>query len=268
MVASYVAALRELALHSDYGDLPDMPRDHLVHGINHIYIREFKENCSQSPTSPSTTHFHWCKLWRQQRETWRLSMKTSRSPHLHCMSAKLILTLHLREKPGNQQLLATAVVAHISPHSVDTSIQCMCRSCKRGHLACACKSRSKPQRHKPFKNHYIKGTVEGQQVNTEFAPSTDSTEDPVDTYMFTLSTDSNGTDPYRVNVLLSGVAVQMELATRVSLTMINEATNDLLKYLPSCNPPPNKTDPQDHSEHQIQLLGVMDITVTVKYEIS
>ena len=124
-------------------------------------------------------------------------------------------------------------------------IQTVCRSCKkRGHLACVCRSaKSTPNK------------------TTNYITNTGGSDSDSESYdMFTLSSD--GTSPFRVDVLLNGVPVQMELDTSASLTIINETTYNQVQQqssVPQLQPTHHVL--KSYSGHSIQLLGHLDITV-------
>ena len=264
MVASFVAALRELALHCEYGDyLNDMLRDRLVHDINHKGIQR---KLLSEPSDITFDHaFSLVQaLEATERDSKTLNETPSQSLQVHNTQsdksqsrrltlAKLGLSLvhHPPKKPESQQLHAIAVEVHTSPRSVDTSTLCAdlagsvdtCNSC----------CRAQDTLRVPSKNNYV---TKEKLENSDIAPSLNSSEDISEDYeLFTLSTESKCSKRYSVN-LLNGVAVEMEL------DMINQVTYNRLKDLPSCRPlRPTEQSLKSYSGHEIQLLGVMDTMV-------
>ena len=136
-------------------------------------------------------------------------------------------------------------------------IQTVCRSCqKRGQLARVCRSsKSTPKK----TTNYITNTDSTAEAIIGEAIS-GSSSDSESYNMFTLSSD--GTSLYRVDVLLNGVPVQIELDTGASLAIINETTyNQVQKQSSVPQFQPTQHVLKSYSGHSIQLLGHLDITV-------
>ena len=265
-IASYVAALRDLALHCDYGDrLSEMLRDRLVHGVNHKSIQR------RLLAEPHDLTFDKAFSLAQVLEAPERNAKVLDKNAAAVQDTPSSLTVNQtrsssstqatdsRKRPADTAKRPIACYRCGGPHLATQCrhIQTECRSCKkRGHLARVCRSaKSTPNK----TTNYITNTDStAEAVVGEATSGSDSDSESYD--MFTLSSD--GTSPFRVDVLLNGVPVQMELDTGASLTIINETTYNQVQQqssVPQLQPTQHVL--KSYSGHSIQLLGHLDITV-------
>ena len=216
-VAAYVAALREIAEHCNYGtSLSEMLRDRLVCGVNHKGIQKLlaeKELDFDKANSVAVA------IEVAERDTKYLKAERSHG--------NPVLYSHSKEcgKPSTK----------MSPNKSKSKIACYrcggndlanvcrhkdteCGFCRKGHLARVCRAKRAQETSMPSQN-----TRKNMFVTEEL------THDETDrTYeIFTLEDQSN--EPTRMQVLLNNVPVDMVLDTGASLSIISQATFNRLK---------------------------------------
>ena len=257
-VANYVAALRDLALHCEYGDnLPEMLRDRLVCGVNHkgiqrkllaesdlTYDRAFAlaqvveaserdaKALERAPSQPDTQ----TSTFKEQEVHHTQTVPDSRKPLAGTTQGK-----------GNRSTISCYRCGgpHLAPQCKHKHV--VCRACnKRGHFARECKSKPHERDKPPDKKTHYLTEAEGEPDDQEYE-------------MFTLS---NGrAEPYRLEVFVNEVLIQMELDTGAAISVINETTHN---HIEQESGRPNTLQPTDkalrsYSGHAIQVLGTADV---------
>ena len=161
-IASYVAALCELALHCEYGDkLAEMLRDRLVCGVNHkgiqrkllaeadlTYDRAYSRGLAQMVEASERDSK---KLEKPQGQDTPLTATSEHELHYSCsgMSQRSQPARSAGHIRGPTVSCYRCGGAHLAPQCRHKNV--ICHSCKkRGHLARVCKS--KPQ-HRTEHNH-------------------------------------------------------------------------------------------------------------------
>ena len=255
-IANYIAALRALALHCDYGDkLSEMLRDRLVCGVNHKGTR------LKLLGEPDLTFDRAKKIAETVESTERDSKKLEQKPGATLPSpAPEAGKLNFTQSKGDLKPRQSKVTCYRcgGPHYANkcSHIDSICRKCKKkGHLSQVCKS-----------GHGATIALErGRQQlrkNTNYmdeGQSPEASANEHDAYdLFTLSTQT--TAPYRVDVILNDVPMKMELDTGASLSVLNEATYKQLTAQTFTSPlRPSQDGLRTYTGENIQVLGVMDI---------
>lgn len=258
-IAAYVAALRALAEHCEFGEyLKMMLRDRLVCGVNHEGIQ--------------------CRLLTEKNLSYDKALEIALSTEAAAKGSKDInaasttpidqslnytsgkkysseKTTHQRNKQDRDstapaKLTVTCCQCGGQGHSVP---ECKfrtaeCRRChKTGHIARVCRSKGQSN---PKKTHYVQ---EATELSTTEDPSYD---------LFNLQ--DNTYEPITVELELNQVPLTMELDTGASLTLINKASYDLISQENQCA----KLEKPDvelrtYTGEAVKILG--STTVEAKY---
>ena len=219
-IATYVAALQELALHCEYGDnLPEMLRDHLVCGVNHSGIQR--------------------KLLSEANLTYDRAYELAQSVEASERDSK-----ELRDKPLGRDETA----AHVAPEhelhystSADARVSSgssrtgqsknagavTCYRCGRPHLATQCKFRNAVCHYCKKRGHLARvckaRLARNQSGKTHLVEQVAANSAEEDTEcVFEISNSS--TAPYMLDVYLNDVQLKMQLDTGASVSVINELT--------------------------------------------
>ena len=218
-IATYVAALRELAEYCNYGaSLSEMLRDRLVCGVNHDGIQ--KKLLAEKELDFDKAYSVAVAIEVAERDT--KNLKAERS------YGNPVFYSHTKERgkstktsPGRGKGEITCYrcggnhLANVCRHK-DTECG-FCR--KKGHLARVCRAKRRAQ----------ETSMPSQNTRKNMFVTEELTQDETDrTYeMFTLEDQSN--EPTRMQVLLNDVPVDMVLDTGASLSIISQATFNRLK---------------------------------------
>lgn len=244
-VATFIAELRQLTEHCDFGGtLDDMLRDRLVCGIanNSIQRRLLAE--------PDLTLKKALELARAM-ETADKDVKDLQGPKSLGIATEVHAVTHKRA--GSASSVETPCHRcgrKHSPHDCRHK-STVCHSCKkRGHLARMCRTRSASQgrhnslRDRPQKTH----SVEAEEAES-----------------YTLyPVKSPRTPPIDVKVRVNNVDVMMELDTGASVTIISEQT--YRKIWPQGAPPlqPSTTRLRTYTGEELEVLGSIHTRVEYK----
>ena len=263
-VADYVAALRAIGEHCEFGDsLNDMIRDRLVCGINNSRIQ---------------TRL----LQEQDRLTYELAIKTAQTMELASQNAQ-DLSKQLSSAPVNQ------MKHQREQHKPQKDIECYrcggshyathcrfkdvdCRRCgKKGHLAKVCHS-SKKEDHNN-QTHQNPRSVNKTLFKTLFkynAHSLDHKPNPhhsatvpeedsqsTDYPLFTLP---GNVQPIVLTMEVNGSDLSMELDTGASLSLISEQTYTNMSH---ALPPLTQSNVvlSTYTGEKIRPIGTVDVTV-------
>ena len=264
-ISTYVAALRELSQHCEYGDtLGEMIRDRLVCGVNHDKIQS--------------------RLLSEKALTYEKAMELSLAleaaeKDTRVMKAAVAgngTAANGTPQPRVPQILYNGKPTASSRNSgFNKPIVCLrcgenhlatvckyrnteCSKCKKkGHLAKVCLSVGKPGAHvqqqykrqanKPYKhskNHYLEGTSDHEE----------------DAYSLFMMKSAKSTDPITLNMPVNSVPVQMELDTGASFSVISEST-----YKRICKNEPLQESTirlNTYTGEAIQVLGKLAVKVS------
>lgn len=261
-IASYVAALRALGLHCDYGDkLPEMIRDRLVCGVNHKGIR--RKLLSEPDLTFDKAFTLAQSMETSERDSKKLEDKQESALPSPTAGEKVNF-MKSGHAAGGSQTTRPKVTCyrcggpHYATHCKHRDSTC--QTCnKKGHLASACRS-GKPKvelseqpRKKPSKpNQRSKNT---NYMEDDQSPGSPASEDGAYS-MFTLP--GSSTKPYLLDVCLNGVPIKMELDTGASLSVINEATYQQLQAPPLR---PSECKLRTYTGENIQVLGISEVKV-------
>ena len=257
-IASYIAALRELALHCEYGDkLNEMLRDRLVCGVNHKGIQR--------------------KLLAQEKLTYEnayalaLSVEVSEKDAVKLQNSRPVPTRPLPPVPTDPS--ASEEKVHYSaswkPRKGATvtcyrcggahlATQCKhkdatCYSCKKkGHFARVCRSKPQSQLSQKPKNT---GKVDKSTHYMVDDPASDSESTHE---LFTIS--ESRTNSFQLDVTLNRVPLRMELDTGASVSILNEDTYKSIQqqsYIAPLVKTSNKL--RSYTGHFIQVLGITEV---------
>ena len=207
-IANYIAALRSIAEHCNYGDtLNDMLRDRLVCGIRdkRVQRRLLQES----------------ELSFDQAKDIALAAETANKD-----------AMKLQQQPPKQEKEVHLVKSHKPPSSDKECHRCggkhnpatckykeyKCLYCKgKGHLRAVCRKRKKDEFTDPPKStKWVEEETEPKSDGTEYSDS-----------LWHVSNESS--KPLTVEVKLNGVPYLMELDTGASCSLISGATFEELK---------------------------------------
>ena len=263
-VADYVAALRAIGEHCEFGDsLNDMIRDRLVCGINNSRIQ---------------TRL----LQEQDRLTYELAIKTAQTMELasqnaqdlskQLSSAPVNQMKHQRErhKPQKDIECYRCGGSHYATHCRFKDVDC-CRCGKKGHLAKVCHSSKKEdhnnQPHQnprsvnkslfktPFKYNAHSLDHKPNPHHSATVPEEDSQS--TDYPLFTLP---GNVQPIVLTMEVNGSDLSMELDTGASLSLISEQTYTNMSH---ALPPLTQSNVvlSTYTGEKIRPIGTVDVTV-------
>jgi len=251
-VAAYVAALRELAEHCNYGNkLQEMLRDRLVCGVNHPAIT--RKLLSEKELTYDKAYACAQSIEASERDSTNFKQKTptptdsSGDQQLNYQSP--------RGKHGLPFKKGTVTCYRCGgPHLASTCkcIDLECRFCKKkGHLARVCRAKQQQQQRslrKPKQTHFVETTA----------------EDSDDAYgLYTVREQQH--TPITVTLYLNSTPVIMELDTGASISVLSEATYQQLASqgsFPSLQPSEVKL--KSYTGQDIPVLG--SASVEARYD--
>ena len=263
-IVSYVAALRELALHCEYGDkLAEMLRDRLVCGVNHKGIQRkllaeadlTYDRAYSLAQMVEASERDSKKLEKPQGQDTPLTATSEHELHYSCsgMSQRSQPARSAGHIKGPTVSCYRCGGAHLAPQCRHKNV--ICHSCKkRGHLARVWKS--KPQQ--GTQNRTQPQEQDKSKKSTHYMEQ--STSEDVEYNLFTLSNKSP--EPYRVDVFLNDVLVEMELDTGASVSVINDATYRNIQQQTFVTPlQPTESKLRSYTGEHIKVLGTTQFKV-------
>ena len=252
-VAAFLAELRRLSEHCEYGEtLDDMLRDRLVCGIRDIRVQRH--------------------LLAESKLTLKKAFEMAQGAELADKHSKALHKQPPSTSPGVNRVatftkpkaLATAPCTRCGgKHSPKTCRfkDYTCRSCeKKGHLAKVCRSKTQhyskrqPQQRKPLPTHQVhEDTTEDQSDYSE-----------EDSWLMNVYSVKKST-PITVNVEINSIPLNMEVDTGASASLISMATYKSM-WLTSQPPPLKQTDVKlrTYTGERLQIAGMLTVDVTHK----
>ena len=249
-VAAYVAALREIAEHCNYGtSLSEMLRDRLVCGVNHEGIQ--KKLLAEKELDFDKAYSVTVAI---ERDTENLKAERSHG--------NPVLYSHSKERGNSSTKMSPSKSKgeitwyrcggnHLATVCRHKDTECgFCR--KKGHLACVCRAKRRAQ----------ETSMPSQNTRKNMFVTEELTQDETDhTYkMFTLEDQSN--EPTRIQVLLNDIPVDVVLHTGASLSIISQATfNRLKQHDATLTLHPSATRLLTYTGEPIPVVGATNMTV-------
>ena len=201
-IAEYVAALRDLARHCDYGDkLAEMLRDRIVCGVNHRGIQ--RRLLAESALTYETAFKLAQAVEASEKETKLLAGNKSEVP-LHT-EKELNYTRTSSRPKGDQISCYRCGGPHLATHCRHKDVICHCCK-KKGHFARVCKSkdRQKTLSHSAHleaaKNKKPLKPTPTHFMDEEQIESSSSLESEYDVHVLS----GKRSDPYILDVVLMG----------------------------------------------------------------
>ena len=218
-ITQYIAALRALAEHCEFGDaLEEYLRDRLVFGINNESIRQRllaeKDTSYKSIVALATALQTAAKGNKMIRNGDR---SNNAGEGVHLLSGKRYKkpsSAHAGAgggKPSNGEKPACYRCGgkHLATTCKFKTAECyFCK--KRGHIAAACRTKARQGKAQPKSNHHLDANEGGSDSDTE----------PYS--LFTVRNPSH--EPMQVELTMNGVPVSMELDTGAAVSLINSST--------------------------------------------
>ena len=262
-VSDFVAALRNMAEHCNYGSsLENMLRDRLVSGINNARIQRrllsevdltFKK-AYEIALSMETAAQHMAELQSTQSH-----ISTSHSP-----TSVNKVSFSKLQQPNNEN---EECFRCGKPHNAELCRfkTATCHYCKKkGHIIAKCYKKAR-------KEASEKPQVKGEQCLTKNKPRVhvlECEEDDSDQEIYPMFSVNHGPrkSPYMVDLELNGLKIQMELDTGASVSVIGEDIFNQLKNIggPSLNLRDSKLTLKTYTGECIPVLG--ELIVEVKYK--
>ena len=237
-VAAYVAALRKIAEHRNYGtSLPEMLRDRLVCGVNHDRIQ--KKLLAEKELDFDKAYSVAVAIEVAERDTSHSKERGKSSMKMSPSKSKGKITCY---RCGGNHL------ANVCRHK-DTECG-FCR--KKGHLARVCRAKRRAQ----------ETSMPSQNTRKNMLVTEELTQDETDcTYeMFTLEDQSN--EPTQIQVLLNDIPMDMVLDTGASLSIISQATfNRLKQHDATLTLHPSTIQLLTYTGEPIPVVGATNMTV-------
>ena len=247
-VAKFVAALRHLAIHCDYGDaLNDMLRDRLICGINDARIQ-------RRLLAEAKVDFKRAMEIAQAMET-----ADRDATHLQGLQKELTSTeaaVHVARKPQGVERSRPYANCHRCGGRHKPS-QCKfkeaeCYACgKKGHISKACRSKYKGRREQP------------KQPGRDQAATTNAVCNEVEEDVYTMFQLTNSrNDPLYITVRVNQAPIKMEIDTGATLTVISESTYRQV-WTKEQAPPlqMTKTKLRTYTGQEIPVKGSLQVTV-------
>ena len=261
-IANFVAHLRELSEHCQFGDtLNDMLRDRLICGFN--------DDCVQRLllAKPPPLTFDKAFTIAQAHESAERSAKDLLRP-----DSSQVNSLKGRRDPNFSRDRAVSIECYrcLGAHSpaVCRFKDVACSFCKKtGHIARACRSKRGPVQKDTHKSTYTTRRKNLRDMPKRAHQITDSEADhfPNESTYTLFNMNTNRVKPIQVTVNVNGVDITMEVDTGASVSIISEST--YRKYWEKGQAPPivpSRTNLKTYTGEQLSIKGV--INVTVKYE--
>ena len=247
-IVQFIAALRHLSEHCNYGDsLADMLRDRLVCGVNHEGIQ--RKLLSENNLTYDKAYELSVAVETAERDTRDLSKSRSATTFQNVFYNRDTSTRHPPHSPNFRN-------SNAQRHQPNEPISCyrcgdahlanvcrfkdsVCRFCnKKGHLQRVCRSKARTEHtnrpiYRPSDHNRPYTSNRSSDSKRPSTPSTDNhrrschfADDQSDSEsygMFQL-TDKPTCDPILLDVLINDIPVQMEMDAGASVSVISNST--------------------------------------------
>ena len=257
-IASYIAALRELALHCECGDkLNEMLRDRLVCGVNHKGIQRkllaqeklTYENAYALALSVEVSEKDAVKLQNSRPVPTRPLPPVPMDPS--ASEEKVHYSASWKPRKGATVTCYRCGGAHLATQCKHKDATCyLCK--KKGHFARVCRSKPQSQLSQKPKNT---GKVDKSIHYMVDDPASDSESTHE---LFTIS--ESRTNSFQLDVTLNRVPLKMELDTGASVSILNKDTYKSIQqqsYIAPLVKTLNKL--RSYTGHFIQVLGITEV---------
>ena len=262
-IADYVAALRELALHCNYGAterLEEMLRDRLICGVNHSGIQ--RKLLSEGDITYTQAFTIAQSIEVAERDAKKLgscgdAMTTTPPPQT---------SIHHTRNPPPTSLSSSTLTCYRcgDPH---LATQCrhkntVCRFCKKlGHIAKVCKTKERQESASKVSTQST--THRHRQNRVQEQPATQESLSDTEYGMNVVINEHS--DPYVVDVHVNDIPVKMELDTGAAVSIINSGTFDVVKQThPELTLLQAESKLKTYTGQDIQVLGVAPLNVRYK----
>ena len=263
-VAAYVAELRRLAQHCNYGEtLNKMLRDRIVWGINDEPIQK---------KLLQETDLTYAKAVSIAKgfETATKNLKEMQAPGKAESTSGSSTGVHVKSEPVHKvagKRASTAeggarVICHRCGKPGHLATVCrfrdsVCHKCKKkGHLARVCKSKSQPQPAPQGKSTKRTTSQPVRQLDEEYDSDTDDSMQPI----LTIGQRRDGrTPPIKVQVEVDKVSTSVEIDTGACVSIISE--NRYHKLWPGRSLSTSTIRLQTYSKEPITVVGSTDVQV-------
>ena len=276
-ISAFVAALRDLALHCEYGEtLSQMLRDGLVCGVNH-------EGIQRKLLAEKDLTYDRAYSLAQMAETAEKDAKKLKGGQtfkgalpaaeheLHYSSSPSPTqppSPHAANSKGFTPTCFRCGGPHLAPQCLIHRDEVECGLCgKKGHIAKVCKSKTaqdrqprRDDRRQPRQDNRRQFPQRKPGKNTHYLEQQAPVEDDVAYGMFSLSDPSAHPEPYRLDVTLNGIPTQMELDTGASVSLISSTTYERIKSAET-SLQPSKVALKTYTGQCIQVLGISKVMV-------
>ena len=262
-VADYVADLRHLSEHCNYGaSLENMLRDRIVCGIN-------DESTQRKLLSESNLTFQTAFDTAQGMETaqkhvsdLRNDSETDKKEPSVLYTAKKDWALYNNQPRFKSQRNEGDCYRCGGSHSAESCPHknTRCHHCSKvGHLIRCCrnKSDSKPVHNKSSNRQF--GQHKSRQT-THHMTATGSDSDTSETYsMFKVGKDRDQMKPYQVDLSVNSEKLSMEIDTGASVSVISESAYKAMEKPPQLKK--SNTQLYTYTGNQLEICGAMDVSV-------
>lgn len=254
-IASYVAALRELALHCEYGDkLTEMLTDRLVCGVNHKGIQ--RKLLAQEDLTYDKAYALALSVEASEKDAVKLQnskpgLARPLPTDLPASEEKVYYTASTKPRRGATVTCYRCGGAHLATQCKHKDA--VCYSCKkRGHLARACRSKTRVQTPQ-------KPAQQGKaDKSTHYVADGSPSDSESDHELFTIS--ESRANPFLLDVTLNGIPLRMELDTGASVSVLNEDTYENIRQQSYIAPLAKTTNKlRSYTGHFIQMLGITKV---------
>ena len=258
-IADYVAALRELALHCNYGAterLEEMLRDRLICGVNHSGIQ--RKLLSEGDITYTQAFTFAQSIETAERDAKKLGSSGD------AVTTPPDTSIHHTRNPPRTPSSTLSCYRCGSPH---LATQCrhkdtVCWFCKkRGHIEKVCKTK---ERQESASKVSTQSTAHPRRQNrVQEHPATQ--ESLSDTEYGLNVVINEHSDPYLVDVHVNDIPVKMELDTGAAVSVINSGTFDLVKQThPELTLLQAESNLKTYTGQDIQVLGVAPLNIRYK----
>lgn len=248
-IAAYVAALRHLARHCDYGDsLKDMLRDRIVCGIREEGVRK----CLLTKKDLKYEKALEIATGMESAEKGSADMKKvgTGEGNVHYTAGgkpKYKKSPAQPPKPGGQSKCFRCLGVNHSPSECWMK-DSKCHQCQKiGHISRACKANPKQGHKKPSKpknTHFVGGEQEGS----------DQEEDDEAYALYSIKDEAQA--PLQVQVRVNNIPVSMEFDTGATYSLISEATYEEIAAKGGAGPLQKSTKKlKTYTGQAVPLLG-------------
>ena len=269
-VSQFIAELRHIAQHCDYGEtLNDMLRDRLVCGINDDRIQ-------RRLLSESSLKFE--RAW-EIAQAMELAAKNAKDIQQHASEAmpagppqqQAHKVSSTRPKARSQSKPQTHNQPHGKPSTSSRCYRCgrtdhtpqncrarlyNCNNCgKQGHLAKVCKSGKSTQNPSPHKPRHSAYNIEEDVDQEESPPATSD-------YTMYKTSSQTKEPPLVVNMLINNNEVSMEIDTGASVSIISENTYESVFTAKPQLCRNNEVELRTYTGQKIPVVGSCTVTVS------